>query len=102
MAIMVQYRNNTFGYVENRALDDLIECQKIVAFRRESGWARIGVDHIRRSRIPQFFDGPDRRAPTEKRSCLTCADFVNSICQSFDCSSRISWQGKQVQMNALL
>ena len=101
MAIMVQYRNNTFDYVENRALDDLIDSQIIIAFRRESGWVKIGIDPIRKNRIPQSFDGLDRRASTGKRSCLTCADFVNSLCQSLNCSSRISWQGKQVEMNVL-
>ncbi len=100
MAIMVQYSNNTFGYVENRFLDVLIENDKIIAFRRGSGWAKIGLDPIR-SPNQQAFEGFDRRALTEKRNCLTCADFVNSHCQSFECASRVSLQGKQVAMNSL-
>jgi len=102
MAIMVQYSNKTFGYVENRVLDDLIDNQTITAFRRESGWVKIGIDPIRNHRILKFFDGQDRRASTRKQTCLTCADFVNSLCQSFSCSSRKSLQGKQVEMNVLL
>ncbi len=98
MAIMVQFSNKTFDYVENRVLDDLLERGAIIAFRRESGWVKIGVDPIRKSRFSLLFDGQDRRASAKKQSCLTCADFVNSLCQSFSCSSRISLQGKQVGM----
>ena len=96
MGIMVHYGNGTFGFVENQALDDLIDSQTIIAFRRKSGWAQIGLDPIRRNRIPLPFEGRDRRGSTGKRSCLTCAEFVNSICQSDDCSSRTSLQAKAV------
>ncbi len=95
MAIMVHYGNSTFGFVENRSLDDLIDSQAIIAFRRESGWVQIGLDPIRRkSDISLPFEGQERRGSVWKRRCLTCAEFVNAICESYDCSSRLSMQGK--------
>ena len=102
MAIMVHYGNSTFGFVENRALDDLIDCQTIIAFRRESGWVQIGVDPIRKKNVSLPFEGRERRGSAWKRSCLTCAEFINAICESYDCSSRLSMQGKEVASNALL
>ena len=102
MAIMVHYGNSTFGFVENRALDDLIDSQTIIAFRRESGWVQIGLDPIRKKSVSQPFEGRERRGTAWKRSCLTCTEIVNAICQSYDCSSRISLQGKEVTSNMLL
>jgi len=102
MAIMVHYGNSTFGFVENRALDDLIDSQTIIAFRRESGWVQIGLDPIRKKSVPLPFEGRERRGSAWKRSCLTCAEFVNAICQSYDCSSRKSLQGKEIAINMLL
>ena len=46
MAIMVQYKDNSFGNVRNEALDSLIDSSNIVAFRRKSGWVEIGSDAV--------------------------------------------------------
>ncbi len=94
MAIMVQYKDKSFGYVQNRTLDDLIEAQRIIAFRRASGWAEIGVDALRGTRAANAYDGPERRVVETKKSCLTCIDFVDTYCRTTACSARSSLQGK--------
>lgn len=101
MAIMVQYNNRSFGYVAYRELDEMIDKGVIIAFRRESGWAEIGRDPIRQASVPQAFEGPDRRAATGKRSCLTCVHFVDSACRSVDCTARTSSQAKEVERSVL-
>ncbi len=101
MAIMVKYDNGTYGHVANRNLDDLIGKGIVVAFRRESGWAQIGRDPIRGTSPAQELDGPDRRASADKRTCLTCAEFVNSMCRSRECTSRTSLQSKDVERGVL-
>lgn len=95
MAIMVQYKDNSFGNVRNEALDGLIDSSSIVAFRRRSGWVEIGRDPIRGGGVPRPYDGEDRRVEaSSNKTCLTCADFVDSLCRTNSCSLRLSLQGK--------
>lgn len=94
MAIMVQYGNNSYGYVQNRELDGLISDGAIVAFRRSDGWAEIGKDAIRVNVVGGSYSGADRRGFVAGMNCLTCTHFVNSLCQSKSCPSRLSMQGK--------
>jgi hypothetical protein len=61
MAILVQYRDETFDAVPNKVLDDLIAADKIIAFRRSSGWAEIGRDPIRGQGTSREYEGPERR-----------------------------------------
>lgn len=93
MAIMVQYRNNSYGHVQNRELDDLISDGLVVAFRRAEGWVEIGKDIIRGS-VTAGYSGAERRGAVTGMNCLTCPDFVNSLCQSSSCPYRRSSQGK--------
>jgi hypothetical protein len=62
MAILVHFKNNDFGYVENSELDTLIETQAIYAFKRASGWVQIGKDPLRKTSVKQPHKGPKRRA----------------------------------------
>ena len=94
MAIMVQYKDKSFGYVQNSTLDNLIDAQRIIAFRRASGWAEIGVDSLRGARDANDYDGLERRIVEAKKSCLTCIDFVDTFCRTTLCSARTSLQGK--------
>lgn len=94
MAIMVQYKDKSFGYVQNGTLDTLIDADRIIAFRRASGWAEIGVDSLRGARAASDYDGPERRVVEAKKSCLTCIDFVDTYCRTTACSARTSLQGK--------
>ena len=94
MAIMVQYKDKSFDYVQNSTLDTLIDAHRIIAFRRSSGWVEIGVDALRGARAAKDYDGPERRVVETKKSCLTCIDFVDTFCRTTLCSARTSLQGK--------
>jgi hypothetical protein len=61
MAIMVQFKDNTYDFVLNNELDNLIASQSIVAFRRSSGWVDISKDPIRKEISPKRLIGRDRR-----------------------------------------
>ena len=97
MAIMVQYKDNTYEPVPDYVLDDLIEEGRIVAFRRASGWVEIGRDPLRGMGAPNDYTGPERRAAVANRNCLTCGDFVDALCQREACPTRTSLQGKSYQ-----
>lgn len=94
MAIMVQYKDNTFGHVLNNVLDELINAGRVVAFRRASGWVEIGIDSLRANGASAEYEGAERRSTTAKRNCLTCHEFVDSLCRTDACSFRLSLQGK--------
>jgi hypothetical protein len=61
MPIGVIYNNNKRGTVEDYLLDDLIKDERIKAFRRSTGWVRIGRDPIRKMWHESAFDGQERR-----------------------------------------
>lgn len=61
MAIMVQFKDNTYDFVLNSELDSLIASNSIVAFRRSSGWVDISKDPIRKELSPRRLFGRDRR-----------------------------------------
>ena len=50
MLIQVKYPDNRYDYLKETILDLFIESNKIVEFKRSSGWVRIGVDPIRKTR----------------------------------------------------
>lgn len=47
MLIQVAYPDNRFDYVNEHALQVLIESKEIVEFKRSSGWVTIGLDPVR-------------------------------------------------------
>lgn len=59
MTIEVCRKNYTYDLVEDQMLDELIEREEIVAFRRSDGWAIIGEDRLRETY--QKYSGPERR-----------------------------------------
>lgn len=61
MSIGVIYKNNKRGTVENYLLDDLIKDERIIAFRRSTGWVRVGRDPIRKMWQESVFNGQERR-----------------------------------------
>ncbi|RLB72385.1 MAG: hypothetical protein DRH07_04700 [Deltaproteobacteria bacterium] len=67
--IEVVYLDGTEGTVNNDVLDVLIATEKILRFKRDSGW----VDIIRRNarlrdyRSREVYDGQERRAPWPKK-----------------------------------
>ena len=94
MAVMVQYKDNSFGSVRNEDLDSLIDSNTIVAFRRKSGWVEVNKDPVRGGGVPREYDGDERRIMAANKNCLTCADFVDSLCRNSSCPLRVSLQGK--------
>ena len=61
MAIMVQFKDNTYDFVLNSELDNWIASNSIVAFRRSNGWVDISKDPIRKEVSPKRLFGRDRR-----------------------------------------
>jgi hypothetical protein len=59
MHIKVIYVDNSAGLVKASTLEQLIHTGKIVAFRRSSGWAKIGRDPVRGG--GGRYEGPERR-----------------------------------------
>lgn len=51
MLIRVKYCDNSYGMVDDSQLENLISTDKIMEFRRASGWVRIGSDRIRLQRL---------------------------------------------------
>jgi hypothetical protein len=50
MLIQVKYRDTRYDYVKEIILDLFIESNKVVEFKRATGWVRIGADPIRKTR----------------------------------------------------
>ena len=66
MLIWVNYVDERYDYVKDFMLEPLIRSGVLKQFKRSSGWVRIGVDKIRKTRLEQEYTGPERRigAPT--------------------------------------
>ena len=62
MAILAHFKDNTYRYVANHELNDLINAGSIVGFRRSDGWVEIGRDPVRKKETPgEVSDGPEKR-----------------------------------------
>ena len=61
MAILVQFKDNTYDFILNNELDDFINSERIIAFKRSSGWVDISKGQIRREPSPKRFVGTERR-----------------------------------------
>ncbi|HTG81524.1 MAG TPA: hypothetical protein VL949_06245 [Geobacteraceae bacterium] len=62
MAVLVHFKNNDFGYVEDKELDTLIEKDAIYAFKLASGWVKV----CRGSSAREHYHGhmtPGERSP---------------------------------------
>jgi hypothetical protein len=62
--IEVIMSDGTQIHVTPRVLDVLLETNRVTKFKRESGWATIGVDPIRARHVWDYcelYDGPERR-----------------------------------------
>ena len=57
MLIPVIYADDSYDMVEDFQLNELIVNNKIKAFKRSSGWVRIGQDRVRKI----DYSGPERR-----------------------------------------
>ena len=61
MLIRVMYKNGKFDMVKPQLLNGLLEEKKVTSFMRSGGWAVVGRDSIRRSRLAHAYSGPERR-----------------------------------------
>ncbi len=59
MLVMVKYLDGNYDMVVSHHLDGLIKSGRILEFRRDDGWARVGRDPIRTA--AHDFRGEDRR-----------------------------------------
>lgn len=48
--VHIEYDNQKYDYVSNSTLDNLLEINKIIKFKRTAGWATVGVDPIRKTK----------------------------------------------------
>jgi hypothetical protein len=62
MLIQVNYADDRYDYVKDFMLEPLIKSGAIAKFRRNSGWVRVGMDPIRKSRADAAYLGAERRA----------------------------------------
>ena len=53
MLIHVKYLDDGYDMVKKSDLDVLIESNRVVEFKRASGWIKIGVDPIRKIKRDQ-------------------------------------------------
>lgn len=62
MLIQVLRTGNIYDYVKDFMLDSLIQSKGIVKFKRNTGWATIGIDPIRKNKRDSLFNDTDRIA----------------------------------------
>ena len=61
MAILVRYKDETMGYIPSYELNNLLDSNRILAFRRSSGWVQLGKDPLRGQGCNGAYRGPERR-----------------------------------------
>ncbi len=62
MLIPVLYENKKLGMVYPTRLDRLIAENKILAFRRSTGWVFLDEDPVRKNQNDGEYTGPERRS----------------------------------------
>jgi hypothetical protein len=60
MLIQVIYADNSPGYEREDKLDELIRNRKILSFRRQGRWVKVGFDPVRGDNGGNY-NGPERR-----------------------------------------
>ena len=63
LGIEVVLHDLTTHKVDPRALDALLENDRVLKFRRTDGWAQVGIDPVRmkRAEAEPIYTGPERR-----------------------------------------
>lgn len=65
MLIPILRTDNHYDYVKDFILDSMIETNRIVKFKRITGWVTIGTDAIRRSKRTNLFNKATGVAPVD-------------------------------------
>lgn len=60
MMIRVMYSDGRFDMVKPNMLDNLLDRQAVTSFKRNTGWAVVGRDQIRKSSRSNY-NGAERR-----------------------------------------
>ena len=61
MLIEVEYVNGKCNFVMPETLDSLLEQNKVIGFRRATGWIAVGFDPIRKNALKPFSAAERRR-----------------------------------------
>ena len=66
MHIDVILKDGTYHHFTPRVLDVLLDTNRVMKFRRTSGWVTVGMDPVRMKSKPDFngtgsYQGPERR-----------------------------------------
>ncbi|MBC8018832.1 MAG: hypothetical protein H7X83_09985 [Verrucomicrobia bacterium] len=57
--IRVAYNDNSYDYVTEKILDNLIESNNIAKFKRITGWVTVGVDPLRKANREHTYRYPN-------------------------------------------
>jgi len=61
MLIRVVYNDNTYDFINPARLDESLKSGTISMFQRSSGWARVGIDPLRKKMSDSPRDKSDER-----------------------------------------
>jgi hypothetical protein len=75
------YPSNTYDYVREFMLNNLIEAGKIIKFRRSGGWVSIVEGHVRSALLQNPYRGTEKRVTvrpnSSQRNDLFQAESIN-------------------------
>ena len=63
MLIHIMYPGNTYDYVREFKLNNLIKYGQIVKFRRHYGWVSVGTEPVRAENRTNPYIGIEKRSP---------------------------------------
>lgn len=61
MNIPVIYKDGTYGVVDGNKLDELLQYECLLSFKRTSGWVKVGADELRHRSATQSSSWRDRK-----------------------------------------
>jgi hypothetical protein len=61
MKIPVIYMNGAYGAVNSDELEELLQNESLLSFRRSCGWVRVGVDELRNRSYTDSSSWRDRK-----------------------------------------
>jgi hypothetical protein len=81
MLIRVMYPDNSYDYVREFMLNNLIDTEKIVKFRRSGGWVPIVEGHVRSESLQNPYKGAEKRVAVrsifpQKSSLFQAKSFI--------------------------
>ena len=74
MKIMIIYQDGSTGAVSSDELDELLQENTVLAFRRSNEWAMVGVASVRDPIRMQGSSWSDRKALTRQRALVSSSN----------------------------